>query len=320
LFPFSIRYLGFTVMAQRDAVTGAQGFTGRHIANRLLAQGRDVVNLTGHLDREDHFGGRVPAQRLAFDDPAALRQSLEGVDTLYNTYWIRFPGYGITHEDAVRNSTTLFTAAREAGVRRIVHISIANPDGSERSYYRGKLAVEQALAASGVSHGIVRPAGAQFGDQSRLFNTIAWLLRHSPVFGVPGCGQYPVQPVDVLDTARIAVELAARDDNLTVDAAGPETFAFRECVELIRVAIRSHALVVPAPATMALLAARAFGSVLHDVLLTRDEIEDLQAGLLVSHDPPLGRNRFSDWVRDSAEWLGKEYVPEVSWHYANAAR
>jgi NADH dehydrogenase len=306
-------------MAQRDAVTGAQGFTGRHIASRLLAANHEVVNLTGHLDRHDHFGGRVPAHRLAFDDPAALRRSLIGVDTLYNTYWIRFPGYGITHEDAVRDSSTLFTAAREAGVRRIVHISIANPDGSQRSYYRGKLAVEQALAASGVGHAIVRPAGAQFGDQSRLFNTIAWLLRHSPVFGVPGWGNYPIQPVDVLDTARIAVELASRDENLTVDAAGPETFSFRECVELVRSAIGSHALVMPTPAPVALLAAKAFGVLLHDVLLTRGEIDDLQAGLLVSHWPPLGKNRFSDWVRDSAGWLGKDYVPEVSWHYANAA-
>jgi uncharacterized protein YbjT (DUF2867 family) len=307
-------------MAPRDAVTGAQGFTGRHIADRLLAAGREVVNLTGHLDREDHFGGRVPAQQLAFDDPPDLRRSLAGVDTLYNTYWIRFSGYGVTHEDAVRNSATLFSAAREAGVRRIVHISIANPDGSERSYYRGKLAVERSLASSGVGHAIVRPAGAQFGDQSRLFNTIAWLLRRSPVFGVPGRGRYRIQPVDVLDTARIAVELAARDDDVTVDAAGPETFTFRECVELIRGAVGSHSLVVPAPATLSLLAARLFGLALHDVLLTRDEIADLQAGLLVSHNPPLGQSRFSDWVRESAGWLGKEYVPEVSWHYANAKR
>src|SRR5262249_2424431 len=147
-----------------------------------------------------------------------------------------------------------------------------------------------------------------------------WLLRHSPVFGVPGRGRYLIQPVDVLDTARISVELAARDDNVTVDAAGPETFTFRECVALIRTGIGSHALVMPTPPIGALLAARGFGVLLHHVLLTRDEIDDLQAGLLVSHQPALGRNRFSDWVRDSAGWLGKDYVPEVSWHYANAAR
>ena len=312
--------VGTTAGGPRDAVTGAQGFTGRHIAARLLASGRGVLNLTGHLDRPDRFGGRVPAQRLAFDDPASLRRSLSGVDTLYNTYWVRLPGYGITHEDAVRNSEILFTAAREAGVRRIVHISIANPAGSQRSYYRGKAAVEAALAGSGVSHAVVRPAGAMFGDEPRLFNTIAWLLRRVPVFGVPGDGRYGIQPVDVLDVARIATELAARADNVTVDAAGPELFTFREAVDLVSAAIGSRAWVVNVPPTLSLLAARTMGLFMHDVLLTRDEVDDLRAGLLVSHEPALGRTRFSDWVEESAGWLGRRYVPEVSWHYAAAAR
>lgn len=312
--------VGTTVGMPRDAVTGAQGFTGRHIAARLLASGREVLNLTGHLDRPDRFDGRVSACRLAFDDPAELRRSLSGVDTLYNTYWVRFPGYGITHDDAVRNSETLFAAARDVGVRRIVHISIANPTGSQRTYYRGKAAVEVALAESGVSHAVVRPAGAVFGDEPRLFNTIAWLLRRVPLFGVPGNGRYGIQPVDVLDVARIATDLAARSDDVTVDAAGPEVFTFREAVELIRAAVGSHSLVLNMPAGLSLFAARTMGLFMHDVLLTRDEVDDLQAGLLVSHEPPLGRTRFSDWVAESGEWLGRRYVPEVSWHYAAAAR
>lgn len=178
--------------------------------------------------------------------------------------------------------------------------------------------MEQALAASGVSHAVVRPAGAMFGDEPRLFNTIAWLLRRVPVFGVPGNGRYGIQPVDVEDVARLAIELAARDENVTVDAAGPETMAFRESVELIRREIGSRSLVVNMPATLALGAARVMGLFMRDVLLTRDEVEDLQAGLLVSHEPALGTTRFSDWVRDSASWLGERYVPEVSWHYAGA--
>lgn len=311
---------GGTAGTTRDAVTGAQGFTGRHITARLLASGREVRNLTGHLNRPDRFDGRVPAVRLAFDDPQALRRSLQGIDTLYNTYWVRFPGYGIRHEDAVRNSQTLFAAARDAGVRRIVHISIANPSESQRSYYRGKAAVEAALAASGMSHAIVRPAGAMFGDEPRLFNTIAWLLRRMPMFGIPGDGRYGIQPVDVLDVARIATELAARSDDVTVDAAGPETFTFREAVELVKEAVGSRSLLVNMPPTMSLLAARTMGLVMRDVLLTRDEVDDLMAGLLVTHEPALGRTRFTDWLADSGEWLGRRYVPEVSWHYAAAAR
>jgi NADH dehydrogenase len=302
----------------RDAVTGALGFTGRHIATRLLGSGREVRNLTGHPDRLDRFGGRVPAFPLAFNDAPALTRSLEGIDTLYNTYWVRFPGYGITHEDAVRNSRTLFRAAREAGVRRIVHVSIANPLGSDRSYYRGKAAVEAALSESGVSHAIVRPAGAMFGDEPRLFNTIAWLLRRVPVFGIPGSGDYGIQPVDVLDVARISVEVGKRDDTVVVDAAGPERFTFRQIVGLVRSAVGSRALLVNVPPVMALIAARTMGMAVRDVLLTRDEVADLMRGLLVSDEPPLGRTRFTDWLAASADWLGRRYVSEVSWHYAGA--
>jgi nucleoside-diphosphate-sugar epimerase len=112
----------------RAAVTGAFGFSGRHIAARLLARGDEVITLTNHPDRPDPFDGRIQVAPLAFDDPENLAASLAGVDTVYNTYWVRFAHGGVTHADAVRNSTTLFAAARQAGVRRVVHVSIANPD------------------------------------------------------------------------------------------------------------------------------------------------------------------------------------------------
>jgi NADH dehydrogenase len=140
------------------------------------------------------------------------------------------------------------------------------------------------------------------------------------VFGVPGNGQYGIQPVDVLDVARIATEVAAQSENLIVDAAGPETFTFREAVELVRAAVGSRALVVNMPATLALAAARTMGLFMHDVLLTRDEMDDLMAGLLVTHAPARGQSRFTDWLTASGAWLGRDYVPEVSWHYAAAAR
>ena len=103
----------------RHAVTGALGFTGRHIAGRLLAQGDEIVNLTNHPERPDPFRGALLTRPLSFDDPAGLGRSLGGVDTLFNTYWVRFPRRGVSHADAVRNSRTLFEAARGAGVRRI---------------------------------------------------------------------------------------------------------------------------------------------------------------------------------------------------------
>ena len=209
----------------RHAVTGALGFSGRHIAGRLVARGDDVVNLTNHPDRPDPFDGALTTRPLAFDDPAGLARALDGVDTLFNTYWVRFPKSGVTHADAVRNSRTLFEAARAAGVRRIVHVSIANPDpASHFAYYRGKAQVEAALATTGVPYAILRPT-MLFGDEPILANTIAWLLRRVPVFGIPGDGRYGLQPIAVEDLARLALEAAAADGDLTWDAAGPRSSA-----------------------------------------------------------------------------------------------
>src|SRR4051812_21271646 len=137
----------------RSAVTGALGFSGRHIAARLLARGDDVVNLTNHADRPDPFRGALEPRPLDFGRPDELARSMDGVDTLFNTYWVRFPHGAVTHATAVRSSRILFAAARDAGVRRIVHVSIANADPASRlAYYRGKAQVEQALAATGVPH------------------------------------------------------------------------------------------------------------------------------------------------------------------------
>lgn len=297
-----------------DAVTGAFGFTGRHVATRLLDAGRDVITLTNHPERPDPFGGRVGSRPLAFGDHSSLRSSLQGVDTLYNTYWIRLERRGVTYADAVRNSRALFEAAAAAGVRRIVHISIANGSlDSNLPYYRAKAETEQALRATGVGHAILRPA-ALFGDEPILINSIAWLLRHLPVFAIAGNGRYPIQPIHVDDIARLAVTFGAEQRDVAVDAAGPERFTFSEFVHVIRRGVRSHALVVHVPAPLTFLAGWGLGILLRDVVLTRDELAGLTSGLMGSDEPPLGTTPFTDWLEEAGPWLGRRYIAEVRRH------
>jgi hypothetical protein len=71
---------------------------------------------------------------------------MEGASLFVNTYWIRYPWRGLDFDDAVRNSKLLFDAANRAGVGRVVHVSVSNPErGDAFEYFRGKLAVEEAL-------------------------------------------------------------------------------------------------------------------------------------------------------------------------------
>src|SRR5215467_4470995 len=207
--------------ARIDAVTGAFSYSGSAIARGLLAAGHHVRTLTGHPGRAP-ADSAIDVRPLDFADSAGLRHSLQGVHTLYNTYWVRFPRGGIDHEKAVANSRILFDAAAHAGVRRIVHVSITHADpGSRYPYFRGKGAVEEYLAGTGVSHAIARPA-ILFGRNGVLVNNIAWLLRHLPVFAIGGRGDYRVRPIHVDDLAQLCIDAAARRDNTVTDAVGPE--------------------------------------------------------------------------------------------------
>jgi len=144
--------------AMRIAVTGAFGYSGRYIARRLLAAGHSVITLTNSPQRKNPFGEAVVAHPFHFDEPGKLTESLRGVDGLINTYWVRFDHRLFTHDQAVANTKVMFNAAKEAGVRRIVHVSITNPDiDSDLPYFRGKAELEQALMDLGLGYCILRP-------------------------------------------------------------------------------------------------------------------------------------------------------------------
>jgi len=296
------------------AITGAFGYSGMHIARLLVARGERVRNLTGHPSRPDPFDGRVETLPFRFDDAAAMRKALEDVRVLYNTYWVRFDHGAATFARAVENSRALFRAAAEAGVERVVHVSITNPSlDSALPYFRGKAETEHALRDSGLSHAVLRPA-VFFGGRDVLVNNIAWLLRRLPVFGI-AAGAYGIQPIHVEDVASLAVDQGARREDVVLDAVGPETFGFEELVRLVRRAIRSRALVLPVPKWFLLGAASLVGAVVEDVVLTRHEVEGLTANLLVSKEPPSAPTRFSEWLSTSAGRLGVDWASELRRHY-----
>jgi uncharacterized protein YbjT (DUF2867 family) len=297
-------------------VTGAFSYSGSRIAERLLEQGAKVRTLTFHPDRPHPLQPRVETFAYRFDDPAALARSLEGVSTLYNTFWVRFDHGQTSFANAIENSRMLFFAAKSAGVQRIVHLSITNPSvESPLPYFRGKSLVEYALAQSGVRYAIVRPTWIFGGERDVLVNNIAWILRRMPAFPVPGTGNYLVQPVHVDDLAQICVGAADSGHDLVIDAAGPETMRFKDLVALIRTAVGAGAPIIPLPPRLMTAAARALGLLLRDVVLTPDEISGLTAGQLVSHQPPRGQIAFSRWLAENRTTVGRSYANELQRHF-----
>lgn len=297
-----------------DVVTGAFSYSGAAIAREAQASGRRVRTLTGHPGRAP-AGTPIEVRPLDFADPASLTESLRGARTLYNTYWVRFARGEADHPAAVTRSRALFLAAAEAGVRRIVHVSITNPDAdSPYPYFRGKAAVEQALRDLGVSHAVLRPA-VLFGGSGVLINNIAWLLRHLPVFAIGGTGAYRLRPIHIDDLARLAVRAAESEATEVIDAVGPERPTFDELVHTIRNLTGSRSLVIHVPGPLIPAAAKVLGLALRDTLLTDDEYRGMADGLADTEGPATGETGLTQWMADHKDSLGRTYANELTRHF-----
>ncbi len=296
-------------------VTGAFSYTGKYVTRKLLEKGEEVVTLTNHPDRPDPFEGRVKAFPLDFSQENSLTSAMAGADVLVNTYWVRFDRGAVTQPGAVENTRTLVRAARAAGVRRIIHVSITNPSADSRlPYFNGKASNEQIVMDSGASYTILRPT-LIFGKEDILINNIAWILRHFPFFAQIGDGQYKLQPVYVDDLAEIACRSIYSQENASLDITGPETYSFDELVGLIGQKIGFPRPILHFPAALALQAARIISLFIGDVLITKEEVVGLMAGLLVSPEPPRGSTSLAAWLEANKETVGRKYASEISRHY-----
>ena len=311
-------------MSATVVITGAFSYTGKYATRLLLGRGYDVRTLTNHPptnhpDRPNPFGDRVGVLPYNFDRPEELRRSLEGASTLINTYWVRFPRGESNFQTAVRNTRTLIEAAKDAGVRRIVQVSIANPSlDSPLGYYKGKAEVEKAVIASGLSYAIVRPT-VIFGAEDILINNIAWFVRHLPVFGIPGNGRYAIRPIYVEDMARLLVDAVDRSGNSVIDAVGPETFSFEELVRLIAVQVGRSPRLIHLPAGLAYMSTLVTGWLVGDVVLTWEEYQGLMSNLLAPEGLSAGETRLSQWLAENRERVGRDYASEVARHFSHSS-
>ena len=303
---------------RKAAVTGAFSYTGQYIACALMQRDWEVITLTRNPNKPHPLQGKIKAFPLDFSNPKQLSTTLQGTEVLLNTYWVRFNYPGSSFEQAVENTRILLKAAVEAGVRRVIHISVSNPDMNPGlPYFRGKTQVETIIQSGELSYAILRPT-IIFGNEEVLISNITWLLRHLPFFGIPGDGQYRVQPLFVEDLAKIAAESAENNNNQILDAAGPEVFSFAELIQFLRKLVGSRALLMHLLPGTALLMARALGWLLGDVLLTRDELTALMEERLIVKGEPLGQTRFSDWAQEQHSTLGRHYVNELKRHHGKA--
>jgi NADH dehydrogenase len=244
-------------------------------------------------------------------EPGYLDDVFADADAFVNTYWIRFPYRGVGFEDAVEQTRALMAAARRCKTSKFVQVSVSNASlASPLGYYRGKAEVERDLRDSGLSYGIVRPT-LVVGPNDVLTNNMAWFLRRSPLVAVPWGNGFYLQPVTLSETGRIIADVVEAPDTREVDAAGPEVFTFREYLDHVARSVGRAPRFVPMPQSLMLGALGIAGRMLHDVVLTREELRGLQRNMLTSNDPPLSEERVSTWLADHGAAFGTKYVNDT---------
>jgi NADH dehydrogenase len=169
-------------------------------------------------------------------DVAALTALARGQDAVVNLVGVLHGGNGRQSFDAAhaRLGSAVVDACRQAGVRRLLHMSALNADpGGPSEYQRSKGRAEAAVKASGLDWTIFRPS-VIFGRNDAFLNMFAKLVRVLPVVALasPNARFQPVWVGDVVD-----VMARSLDDPATIgrsyDLCGPKVYTLRELVAYV---------------------------------------------------------------------------------------
>jgi len=298
-----------------DVVTGSFGYIGKYITRELLNKGHEVKTITTHPNKPNPFGDKVEASNYHFDNPHRLTQELTGCEVLFNTYWVRFNYRQWSFVKALEHTKTLFNCAKEAGIKKIVQISVTNPTETDNlPYYKGKALQEKALKELGIEYSIVRPT-LVFGKEDILVNNIAWTIRRFPFVPIFGSGEYKVQPVFVEDLAAIAVNSSESHESETIDAIGPEIFTYKALLHLIAKELNRNISFIHTWPSLGIFLGSMISLFVRDVVLTKDELRGLMANKLTSNQVPNGKTLFSEWLRHNKDSVGTEYTSELKRHF-----
>jgi len=207
----------------RVAVTGANGFVGRHVVARLLLGRHEVRALISERPGAEGElpggGGGMDVRRADVRKPETLRDAFQSCDAVVHTVAIPTERRQRFAEVNVAGVAHVVAEARRAGVRRLVHMSAlgANPS-SPYPYLRSKGKGQAIVAESGIAHVVLRPS-LLFGEGDDFFPRLAFSLRF-PVVPVPGDGRSRFQPVHVDDIAQALVAALERTDIAGVHEVG----------------------------------------------------------------------------------------------------
>jgi uncharacterized protein YbjT (DUF2867 family) len=297
---------------------GGTGFVGSAIARRLAAQGHVLRLVTRRRDRAKHLIVLPTAEVVEGDvhDPAVLASLMRGQDIVISLAGILRGNFTRVHAEL---PAKIATAAKAAGVRRIVHVSALGAAANALSaYQRSKAAGEAALTGSGLDVTLLRPS-VVFGEGDSFLNLFAGLQRYLPVLPL-ACPQARMQPVWVEDVAQTVALCLQRPESIgqTYELGGPRVYTLRELVKYAGTLSGCHAAIIGLPAPLAWLQALTMEIV--GGPMTRDNLLSLKTPNICAAAPslPFGQQATAleaiapTYLRNACKSTGKDRYRETA--------
>src|SRR5256885_7528194 len=264
------------------ALTGGTGFVGRHVAATLVARGHRVRVLARDPARA-RFLSEQPVEIVAggLADRAALDRLAGGADALIHLVGIIVEQGAQTFTAVhVAGTQALLGAARQAGVRRFVHMSAvgARDEPGATRYHRTKGQAGQLVPEAGFAPAIFRPSIIN-GPATAPIRLLARLHRWSPIVPVFGDGRFPTQPVWIHDVALAFALAAERPDTVGVfELGGPQVLTYEDFLLTIGRATGQSRPLIHVPLGLARAAAGAFDWLRARAPMTSDQLQMLVEG------------------------------------------
>lgn len=303
-------------------IYGGSGFVGRYIARRLAREGwriRVACRRPNEALFVKTYGGvgQVEPVLCNIRDEASVRAAMAGADAVVNCVGILAPS-GKNRFQAVQaeGAARIARLAAETGVARLVHISALGADAQGASEYaRTKAAGEAAVTAAFPQAVILRPS-IIFGNEDEFFNRFASLSRFAPVLLIAG-GKTLFQPVYVEDVAKAAVlGVTGAAAPGVYELAGPEAKPLKTLIAEMLTVIHRRRLIVNLPFWLAGVPAgildvlqSATGGLLHNGILTRDQLKSLRR----DNVPAVGAKGLADLGIAPTPFA--IVLPEYLWRY-----
>lgn len=268
----------------RIGVTGATGFLGGHLINRLLIDGHKLRTLVHRRRPDPALESQVVAVTGSVNNIESLRAAFEGAEIICHLVGLIAETRTQTFKEIVaRGTANVVKACRLAGVRRLLYISaIGTSSDAASKYHRTKYVAEQAVISSGLEYVILRPS-VIFGPGDGFISMLERLIRMSPVTPVIGSGRYKLQPVFIDDLVAVMVRSMTSNVGLgrIIEIGGPEKLEFLQILNIIKQVTGRRRLNLHLPLAFMKLVARLMEAVMKPAPITTDQLLMMEAGNVV---------------------------------------